>query len=239
MSPLDSLICPFLGQHSPLLGTSWSRGGRIHRYKFILPQQAWSLNSVALACPTLCVDERCWAANAAHWWPGTHEGYQETPVGYLSLKLWCLSAPGWEASGPVNFWEGHGGFSIALRCLLKISDQIRSERKLCCLTFNMPKQVNYKGANGTRFVLVTLRSTLLFSKLSYKAAEKMRLPAIQWMNKLYLPAAALEIIAAKWYSTEPSSFLLAAICFAIRQVADLCLTSSAALQGVWLVCAEC
>lgn len=43
----------------------------------------------------------------------------------------------------------------------------------------MPKQVNYKGANGTRFVLVTLRSTLLFSKLSYKAAEKMCLPAIQ------------------------------------------------------------
>lgn len=61
----------------------------------------------------------------------------------------------------------------------------------------MPKQVNYKGTNRTRFVLGTLRSTLLFSKLSYKAAEKMRLPAIQRTSKMYLSAAALEIIAAK------------------------------------------
>lgn len=94
MASLDSCICPFLRQCSPLLGTSSSRDGRIHRYKFILAWEARSLNSVALPCLALCMDERCWVANGAHWCPGTHKDYGETPTGNSSLKLRCLSAPG-------------------------------------------------------------------------------------------------------------------------------------------------
>lgn len=43
----------------------------------------------------------------------------------------------------------------------------------------MPKQVNYKGAKGTRYVLVTLRSMLLFPNWPTRLLRKHTFPLLK------------------------------------------------------------